>query len=93
VPMTCGITEAPRGTSACRALLAAMVRPRASKKLAMRWAISGSRTKGTFMTSAMASRVMSSCVGPRPPHTMTPSLRASAVRNASVMRRWLSPTA
>ena len=34
------------------------------------------------MTSAMASRVMSSWVGPRPPHTMTPSLRARAVREA-----------
>ncbi len=45
------------------------------------------------MTSAMASRVMSSCVGPSPPHMMTPSLRASAVRSASVMRSWLSPTA
>ena len=35
------------------------------------------------MTSAMASRVMSSWVGPRPPHMITPSLRASAVRSAS----------
>ena len=43
-----------------------------------------SRTSSTFMTSAMASRVMSSWVGPRPPHMMTPSLRASAVRRASV---------
>ena len=41
-----------------------------------------SRTSGTFITSAMASRVMSSWVGPRPPHMMTPSLRASAVRRA-----------
>ena len=45
------------------------------------------------MTSAIASRVMSSWVGPRPPHTMTPSLRASAVRKASTIRSWLSPTA
>ena len=55
--------------------------------------IAWSRSSGTFMTSAMASRVMSSWVGPSPPHTMTPSLRASAVRSASVMRSWLSPTA
>ena len=34
------------------------------------------------MTSAIASRVMSSCVGPRPPHMITPSDRASAVRSA-----------
>ena len=45
------------------------------------------------MTSAMASRVMSSWVGPRPPQTMTPSLRARAVRRARTMRAWLSPTA
>src|SRR5271168_1679743 len=45
------------------------------------------------MTSAMASRVMSSWVGPRPPHMMTPSLRARAVRKARLMRSWLSPTA
>ena len=35
---------------------------------------------------------MSSWVGPSPPQTMTPSDRASAVRSASTMRRWLSPT-
>ena len=70
-----------------------MVRPRASKKPAMTSTIAWSRTSGTFMTSAMASRVMSSWVGPSPPHMMTPSLRASAVRRASVMRSWLSPTA
>ena len=52
-----------------------------------------SRTSSTPMTSAMASRVMSSWVGPRPPQTMIPSLRASAVRKASTMRSWLSPTA
>ena len=52
-----------------------------------------SRRSGTFITSAMASRVMSSWVGPRPPQTMTPSLRARAVRKASTMRSWLSPTA
>ena len=59
----------------------------------MRSTISASRTSSTFMTSAMASRVMSSWVGPSPPHTMTPSLRASAVRSARTMRSWLSPTA
>src|SRR5438105_2596521 len=35
---------------------------------------------------------MSSCVGPRPPHTITASLRSSAMRIASTMRAWLSPT-
>src|SRR5580693_9753090 len=84
---------APRGTSAWRALLSDMVRPRAAKKPAMTSTMAWSRTSGTPMTSAMASRVMSSCVGPSPPHMMTPSLRASAVRSASTMRSWLSPTA
>ena len=55
--------------------------------------MAGSRTRGTFITSAMASRVMSSWVGPRPPHTTTPSLRARAVRRARTIRSWLSPTA
>ncbi len=52
-----------------------------------------SRWRETFITSAMASRVMSSWVGPSPPQTMTPSLRARAVRKASTIRSWLSPTA
>src|SRR5580698_8784104 len=93
VPATWGMMVAPLGTSAWRALLSVMVRPRVSKKPAMTSTIAWSRTSGTFMTSAMASRVMSSWVGPSPPHMMTPSLRASAVRRASVMRSWLSPTA
>ena len=50
------------------------------------------RSSGTFITSARAARVMSSWVGPSPPHTMTASLRASAVRKASRIRSWLSPT-
>src|SRR5580698_4968359 len=93
VPATWGMMAAPSGTSAWRALLSVMVRPLASKKPAMTSTIAWSRTSGTFMTSAMASRVMSSWVGPSPPHMMTPSLRASAVRRANVMRSWLSPTA
>ena len=42
-------------------------------------------------TPAIASRVRSSCVGPRPPHTSTASERDSRSRNASTMRDWLSP--
>src|SRR5271170_3191736 len=87
LPATWGMMVAPWGTSAWRALFSVMVRPRASKKPAMTSTIAWSRTSGTFMTSAMASRVMSSWVGPSPPHMMTPS------RRASVMRSWLSPTA
>ena len=40
----------------------------------------------------MASRVMSSVVGPSPPQHMTASLRARAWRMALTMRAWLSPT-
>ena len=54
--------------------------------------IVSSRSSGTFITSAIASRVMSSCVGPSPPHTTTTSLRANASRMASTMRAMLSPT-
>ena len=92
VPSCWGIGVAPAGTSAWRPLLSGMSRPRELNISAMRLTISVSRTSGTAMTSAMASRVMSSWVGPSPPHTTTPSLRASAVRNASTMRAWLSPT-
>ena len=75
---------APAGTSAWRSLLADMARPRVWKNPAMTSTIVWSRTSSTPMTSAMASRVMSSWVGPRPPQTMIPSLRASAVRKASI---------
>ena len=44
------------------------------------------------MTSAIASRVMSSWVGPSPPQTITASLRESARRRLATMRSWLSPT-
>src|SRR5438477_6817151 len=83
---------APSGMSACCMLLSAICRPRAPKKERMFSTICSSRRSATFMTSAMASRVMSSWVGPSPPHTMTASLRASADRMARTMRAWLSPT-
>src|SRR3954464_33048 len=44
------------------------------------------------MTAAIASRVMSSWVGPSPPQTITASARSSAWRNAPTTRSWLSPT-
>src|SRR5581483_4900133 len=86
------MTVAPTGTSAWRSLLGDISRPRARNMAAMRSTISGSRSMGTFITSAMASRVMSSWVGPRPPHTMTASLRERAMRRACTMRSRLSPT-
>jgi hypothetical protein len=87
------MSVAPRGTSAWRSLFAVMGRPRSSKNAAMSASTDASRSRGTPITSAIASRVMSSCVGPSPPQVITPSLRANAVRSASTMRSWLSPTA
>ena len=66
-------------SAACRARaarnIAAIVSARSS------W-----RTSGTPMSSAIASRVRSSCVGPSPPHTSTASERASRSRSAATMR-------
>ena len=83
---------APTGTSAWRRLFAGMRRPRAANRSRMRSAASSSVTSWTPITSAMASRVMSSWVGPRPPHTITASARASASSSAATMRSRLSPT-
>ena len=67
-------------------------RPRASNKRRIRSPIARSRTSATPITSAIASRVMSSWVGPSPPQRMTASLRASARRIVSTIRARLSPT-
>ena len=74
-------------------LLSDIVRPREPNIARMASTIPSSRTSWTPITSAMASRVMSSWVGPSPPQTITASERAAAVRRARTMRRWLSPTA
>src|SRR5664280_981371 len=87
------MTTAPTGTSACRRFESGISRPREENRARIFSTTPSSRSNGTFITSAMASRVMSSWVGPSPPHTITPSLRANAVRRASTMRSWLSPTA
>ena len=71
---------APRGTSAWRMLLVAMRRPRAANIASIRAATSASSSRGTPITSAIASRVMSSWVGPSPPQTITASLRSSAAQ-------------
>ncbi len=77
---------APSGTSAWRRLESGISRPRALNIVRIFSTTSSSLRRPTFITSAMASRVMSSWVGPSPPHTMTPSLRASAVRKARTIR-------
>jgi hypothetical protein len=85
------IGEAPIGISACRRLFADMVRPRISKRRRILSAIGWSRRIGAH-DLAMTSRVMSSCVGPRPPQQITASLRSSAWRMQASMRPKLSPT-
>ena len=91
-PAAARSSSRPPGTMAWRRLLAGMSRPRDPNMARMRSSISGRPASSTPMTSAMTSRVMSSWVGPRPPHTMTASLRPSAMRSASAMRAQLSPT-
>ena len=75
MPRVWGMTVAPSGTSAWRRLFSGMRRPRASNIDRMASATSSSRTRPTPMTSAMASRVTSSWVGPRPPQQITASAR------------------
>ena len=62
VPFVWGITLAPSGTSACRSLLAGIVQPglREAKSALIACSTASSRRSGTFMTTAIASRVRSS---------------------------------
>ncbi len=92
VPGIWAMIAPPAGTSAWRRLFSGNDRPRDSNIARILSSSSGSRTSSTPMTSAMTSRVMSSWVGPRPPHTMTASDRSSAMRSAEAMRSALSPT-
>ena len=92
VPGIWGMVEAPTGTSAWRRLFADIVRPRASKRRWISAAMPSSRAMPPPMMWAITSRVMSSCVGPRPPQQMTASERSSAVRIELSMRSKLSPT-
>ena len=90
--MRCSMIDAPAGTSAWRRLLSGIARPRDENSSRITSATAGWRTSSTPITAAIASRVMSSCVGPRPPHTITASARDSASSSASTMRPRLSPT-
>src|SRR5512133_524705 len=87
------MVRAPSGASAWRRFISAMrwtpMRPNRSRSHA---SSSGWRTRATPATSARASRVTSSWVGPRPPVRRTASARPRASRMASAMRSVLSPT-
>src|SRR5262245_6293680 len=54
-------------------------------------AMAASSRSATPITAAIASRVTSSCVGPRPPEMMTASASAKRWRNTASMRPTLSP--
>jgi hypothetical protein len=86
------MTVAPTGTSAWRRLLSGIARLRAANISRMRAATASSGTSSTPITDAIASRVMSSCVGPSPPQTMTASARPNASRSTPTIRARLSPT-
>ena len=92
VPGICSMNAAPTGLVAWRRLFMGMRRPRPENIPMMRSSISSSASSGTPITAAMASRVRSSCVGPRPPQQMTASLRSSASVRHDTMRSRLSPT-
>jgi hypothetical protein len=92
VPGMTGMGVAPRGTSAWRRLFSGMARPAPVKMALISATSASSRSRGTPMTSAITSLVMSSWVGPRPPHTTTASARARASSMAERMRPQLSPT-
>ena len=83
---------APSGTMAWRRLLSDIVRPRVANISRMRSAMSCCICNFTPITDAMASRVRSSCVGPRPPQMMTASASASARCKTASTRARLSPT-
>ena len=86
------MTSPPLGTSAWRRLFSGIGRPRPPKIARMLSMSSSRRSSSTPITSAIASRVTSSGVGPRPPHTMTASARSSSSRRHCTMRSRLSPT-
>ena len=77
---------------ACLMLRAGMSLPRPAKKARSVAAAPGSTRASSPTARAMASRVMSSSVGPRPPVQMTTSERSSAVRISPPSRSTLSPT-
>ena len=83
---------APSGTCAWRRLFSAIRRPRRSNIWRMTSATASSWCNPTPITAAIASRVRSSWVGPRPPHTITASACSSIRRSWASMRPTLSPT-
>ena len=85
VPLALGKISPPTGLSACFLLSSAISRSRWAKKASIDLSAASSVISSTPSTSAAASRVISSLVGPRPPVTMTTSLRSIASLIAMLM--------
>ena len=92
VPRSGTTYRAPSGTSACRRLLAGISPRYLANRSRSIVSSSGCRTIPTPITRAIASRVMSSPVGPRPPVTRTTSTRSAAAPSVATIRSMLSPT-
>ena len=92
VPRRCSMMLAPLGTIAWRMLISGMRRLRDANISEMTIPTSSLNSNSTPMISAMASRVMSSWVGPRPPQIITASASSSVCRIAFTIRLRLSPT-
>ena len=92
VPTGLGRALALGISHACLRLISGMARPRDSYRPRRCASCAGSSVGVSFRAAAMASRVRSSSVGPRPPPRMTRSARSRAVPMASVRRGRLSPS-
>ena len=83
VPHRLGRTAAPRGTSAWHRFRSAIVRPRRAQRSVSSRQISSRNSSGAAKSSATATLVRSSFVGPNPPVVMTRRVRPSACATAS----------
>src|SRR5687768_9233105 len=92
VPLGFGSAFPPAGTSACLRLPSGMCNRRCSKRRRIAASTDASLTSARPSTTATASRVRSSAVGPSPPVEITTSARESAVLNAPASASGSSPT-
>ena len=92
VPFAFGSTLAPCRMSACCELFSGIWMRRSAKRLYISATRLWSRFNSMPSAAATASRVRSSCVGPRPPMKIAMSARWIAVRAAEVRCSRLSPT-
>ncbi len=91
VPRGLGMAWAEGMSMACLTLRSGKLKPREAKKSRRRCSVSTSTYISSPRARAMASRVKSSSVGPRPPVMRTMSERSRARPIASARRWRLSP--